>query len=242
MTIDTGPEAACTNGSWSIGYESLISEVLENDRRGAVLEGLQRFRQIELHPDPQMIGSDEDFIASSARLRSCFDVLDRAESAGDPVLIFLDSLDVQARLSGIIQRRYRLPAPPAIISGEVAGHRRQQRVDRFQAAPRGFDAMILSPRAGGVGLTLTRANHVVHLARWWNPAVEDQCTGRALRIGQERTVHVHLPIGTLGTGRRSFDQNLHDLLGQKRALMREALLPGEFDDEDKRELLRATTH
>ena len=226
----------------SDAYQSLISQVLEDDRRGAVLEGLQRLRQIALHPDPQMIGSDEDFVASSARLRICFDVLDRAESAGDPVLIFLDSLDMQARLAGVIQRRYRLPAPPAIISGEVAGHRRQQRVDRFQAAPRGFDAMILSPRAGGVGLTLTRANHVVHLARWWNPAVEDQCTGRALRIGQERTVHVHLPIGTLGAGRRSFDQNLHDLLEQKRALMRQALLPGEFDDEDKRELLRATTH
>lgn len=225
----------------SDAYHSLIAEVLEDDRRGAVLEGLQRLRLIALHPDPQMICSDEDFIACSARLRVCFDVLDRAASAGDPALIFLDSLDIQARLAGIIQRRYRLPAPPAIISGEIAGHRRQQRVDRFQAARRGFDAMILSPRAGGVGLTLTRANNVVHLARWWNPAVEDQCTGRALRIGQERTVHVHLPIGILGAGRRSFDQNLHDLLEQKRALMREALLPGEFDDEDKRELLRATT-
>ena len=101
--------------------------------------------------------------------------------------------------------------------------------------------MILSPRAGGVGLTLTRANHVIHLARWWNPAVEDQCTGRALRIGQSRTVHVHVPIGTLGDGRRSFDQNLHDLLERKRRLMRDALLPGGFDENDQRHLFEATT-
>ncbi len=141
----------------------------------------------------------------------------------------------------MIQRRYRLAAPPAIISGEVAGHHRQQRVDRFQAAPDGFDAMILSPRAGGVGLTLTRANHVIHLARWWNPAVEDQCTGRALRIGQSRTVHVHIPIGVLSDGRQSFDQNLHELLERKRRLMRDALLPGEFDPMDKEELLERTT-
>lgn len=224
----------------SEAYHSLIARVLEDDRKGAVLEGLQRLRLIALHPDPQMSSGDDEFIAASARLKVCFDALDRIAAADERALIFLDSLDMQARLAGIIQRRYRLAAPPAIISGEVAGHRRQQRVDRFQASPAGFDAMILSPRAGGVGLTLTRANHVIHLARWWNPAVEDQCTGRALRIGQNRTVHVHLPIGTLADGRRSFDQNLHDLLERKRRLMREALLPGGFDENDQRELLEST--
>jgi superfamily II DNA or RNA helicase len=222
-------------------YKALIANVLEDNRKGAVLEGLQRLRLIALHPDTQMSGSDAEFIAASARLQVCFDALDRVAAAGERALVFLDSLDLQARLAGIIQRRYGLAAPPAIISGEVAGHRRQQRVDRFQAAPEGFDAMILSPRAGGVGLTLTRANHVIHLARWWNPAVEDQCTGRALRIGQSRTVHVHVPIGTLADGRRSFDQNLHDLLERKRRLMRDALLPGGFDENDQRQLFETTT-
>ena len=101
--------------------------------------------------------------------------------------------------------------------------------------------MILSPRAGGVGLTLTRANHVIHLARWWNPAVEDQCTGRALRTGQSRTVHVHIPIGVFADGRRSFDQNLHQLLERKRRLMRDALLPGWFKDDDQHQFLETTT-
>jgi SNF2 family DNA or RNA helicase len=222
-------------------YDSIIAEVRDTNHKGAVLEALQKLRLVALHPEPQMAGSDAEFIAASARLKVCFVALDSIAQSGERALIFLDSIDMQARLAGLIQRRYRLASPPAIINGEVAGHRRQQRVDRFQAAPEGFDAMILSPRAGGVGLTLTRANHVVHLARWWNPAVEDQCTGRALRIGQSRTVHVHIPIGVLGHGRRSFDQNLHDLMERKRRLMRDALLPGGFNDEDQRRLLEATT-
>ena len=77
---------------------------------------------------------------------------------------------------------------PMQINGEVCGEKRQALVDEFQAQRGAFDAMILSPRAGGVGLTLTSANHVIHLSRWWNPAVEDQCTDRVYRIGQERTV------------------------------------------------------
>jgi SNF2 family DNA or RNA helicase len=118
------------------------------------------------------------------------------------------------------------------ISGKVAGAARQARVDRFQAAPGGFDIMLLSTRAGGVGLTLTRANHVIHLARWWNPAVEDQCTGRVLRIGQERPVEVHVPLAVLPGRRPSFDENLNALLSRKRALMRDALMPPDAHSGD----------
>lgn len=234
-------EEVAMPGKQAAAYDAIVAGVRGQDRKGAVLEALQKLRLIALHPDPQMGGSDADFIAASARLQLCFNALDRIAEKGERALIFLDSLDMQSRLAGLIQRRYRLAAPPAIINGEIAGHRRQQRVDSFQAAPDGFDAMILSPRAGGVGLTLTRANHVIHMARWWNPAVEDQCTGRALRIGQTRTVHVHIPIGVLGDGRRSFDQNLHDMLERKRRLMREALLPGGFDESDQQRLFEATT-
>ena len=100
--------------------------------------------------------------------------------------------------------------------------------------------MILSPRAGGVGLTLTRANHVIHLSRWWNPAVEDQCTGRVMRIGQTRDVEVHIPIALLPDGKASFDQNLHGLLERKRRLMRDALLPPSATEADKNALFEAT--
>jgi SNF2 family DNA or RNA helicase len=225
----------------SKAYDAVVAEARGANRKGAVLEALQKLRLVALHPEPQMLGTDDEFIAASARLQHCFEVLDSIAQQRERVLIFLDSIEMQSRLAGIIQRRYRLSAPPAIINGDVAGDRRQQRVDRFQAAPDSFDVMILSPRAGGVGLTLTRANHVIHLARWWNPAVEDQCTGRALRIGQTQTVHVHIPIGVLADGRRSFDQNLHDLLERKRRLMHDALLPGGFNEDDQRQLLEATT-
>ncbi|TDH61261.1 DEAD/DEAH box helicase [Dankookia rubra] len=143
-----------------------------------------------------------------------------------------------ARLSGLLQRRYHLPAAPMTISGRVAGAARQAGVDRFQNAPGGFDVMLLSPRAGGVGLTLTRANHVIHLARWWNPAIEDQCTGRVLRIGQDRPVTVHIPLAVLPGGRPSFDENLHALLARKRALMKEALMPPDAEPGELAAMLK----
>src|SRR5204863_1491339 len=137
-----------------------------------------------------------------------------------------DDLDLQARMAGIIQRRYGMAAPPMIINGTVAGVTRQARVDRFQVGPEDFDAMILSPRSGGVGLTLTTANHVIHLSRWWNPAVEDQCTDRVYRIGQNQTVHVYYPMAVHPLfGNSSFDELLNALLTRKRKLSERMLLP-----------------
>jgi hypothetical protein len=183
---------------------------------------------------------DQSFIASSARLTLCFEVLDQVVAAKERALVFLDNLELQPKIAGLIQRRYGLGTTPEIISGEVAGSRRQARVDRFQTGPEGFDAMILSPRGAGVGLTITRANHVIHLSRWWNSAVEDQCTGRVLRIGQTRTVHIHVPLAILSNGPRSFDENLHALMERKRRLMREALLPAGLDTADQEALYIAT--
>ncbi|AMJ59445.1 helicase-related protein [Bosea sp. PAMC 26642] len=100
--------------------------------------------------------------------------------------------------------------------------------------------MILSPRAGGVGLTLTAANHAIHLSRWWNPAVEDQCTGRVLRIGQTRPVFVHLPLAVLEDGRPSFDRNLDDLIRRKRQLFQDAFMPPEPTEDERDELFRIT--
>lgn len=227
-------------GNQLSAYESTIALARNAERRGAVLEALQALRSLCLHPHGDSADGDEAFIAESARLRAGFSALDRVAAAGERALIFLDDLDVQARLVGIIQRRYRLAMPPMVINGLVAGALRQARVDRFQSGPEGFDVMLLSPRAGGVGLTLTRANHVLHLARWWNPAVEDQCTGRVLRIGQTRPVTVHIPIATLPGDRRSFDQNLHALLERKRALMRDALMPPAANDQDRDDLFSST--
>ena len=122
--------------------------------------------------------------------------------------------------------RYGLKRRPIQINGEVSGERRQKLVDEFQNEHGAFDVMILSPRAGGVGLTLTSANHVIHLSRWWNPAVEDQCTDRVYRIGQDRTVHVYYPIAVHPLyGDSSFDELLNALLSRKRKLSERMFLP-----------------
>jgi hypothetical protein len=94
--------------------------------------------------------------------------------------------------------------------------------------------MILSPKAGGVGLTLTAANHVIHLSRWWNPAVEDQATDRAFRIGQAKDVHVYLPQAVHpdpSIGPSSFDLKLDSLMARKRELSRGLLIPGESESD-----------
>jgi SNF2 family DNA or RNA helicase len=220
-------------------YRAALEAARGADRRGAVLEALQRLRAISLHPGDTDERDDDVFISASARLISSFKVLDAIYQSGERVLIFVEDLALQPRLASIIQRRYRLPSPPMLINGQVSGVTRQARVDRFQAAGDGFDAMILSARAGGVGLTLTRANHVIHLSRWWNPAVEDQCTGRVLRIGQTRPVTIHLPLAILPSGGTSFDQNLQALLERKRNLMRAALIPMDETDGEHREVLDA---
>jgi hypothetical protein len=217
-------------------YAQAIAQAREGGR-GDVLMALQRLRAASLHPDPDAALDDDAFITASARFIRAFSVLDELAVTGKRALLFVDDLKLQARLTGLIQRRYRLAAAPMVINGTVAGSSRQARVERFQQAGDHFDVMILSPRAGGVGLTLTRANHVIHLSRWWNPAVEDQCNGRALRIGQIQPVTVHIPVATLSSQGHSFDQNLHALLKRKRRLMHEALLPPDATESERQQLL-----
>ena len=221
--------SAPMRGMQLTAYDAAVAIARDDKGAGRVLEALQRLRQVSLCPEVSDDLEDEALIHSSVRLELALQALDNIQTRGERALLFLDSLSLMARLAGLLQRRYRLADAPMTINGSVAGATRQARVDRFQAAADGFDVMLLSPRAGGVGLTLTRANHVIHLARWWNPAVEDQSTARVHRIGQTKPVTVHLPLAILGDGRRSFDENLHALLERKRLLMRDALLPPELD-------------
>lgn len=221
-------------------YEAAIALGRSDQGAGRVLEALQRLRAVSLHPEPDGSIDDAGLIAGSVRLRLAVIALDEIAKRGEQALLFLDNLDLMARLAGLLQRRYALATTPMAISGKVPGAARQARVDRFQAGSDGFDVMLLSPRAGGVGLTLTRASHVIHLARWWNPAVEDQCTARVLRIGQTRPVTVHIPLACLPGGRASFDDNLHSLLERKRILMRSALLPPKAEANELSSMLSSS--
>ncbi|WP_354407411.1 DEAD/DEAH box helicase [Marinobacterium sp. MBR-111] len=211
-------------------YDTLIKQV----KREEVAKGLKllhHMRGISLHPhapDSDASNEADNYIAESARLRTVFQVLDQVASKNEKVLIFVESLAMQEWLSFVIKQRYKLKRLPPRIYGETPATERKLLVDRFQERKGVFGVMLLSPKAGGVGLTITAATHVIHLSRWWNPAVEDQCTDRAYRIGQEREVNVYIPRAIhplYGDG--SFDAILHDLLERKRTLSRNMLIPME---------------
>ncbi len=202
--------------------------------RGAMLEVLHKMRGVSLHPDhPETVLGQpalyDDYIRRSARLTAAVETLDSIHAAGEKALLFIEVRAMQDLMAEILRHRYGLPGRPAIINGATPSARRQTLVGDFQADPVGrFNVMILSPRAAGVGLTITAANHVIHLSRWWNPAVEDQCNDRAYRIGQDKPVTVYTPIARHPEfGEASFDVTLDALLTRKRRLSRDLLVPAE---------------
>ncbi len=230
----------------ALAYDQVIAaaRVREDQQdRGWMLQALQQLRGICLHPvhpDASDAIEDDDYIGQSARLAATFKILDEVSAQKRKALVFVELLAMQTKLAGLIQRRYRLSQLPMIISGEIAGAERQKRVNRFQQDANIFDVMILSPKAGGVGITLTAANHVIHLSRWWNPAVEDQCSDRVYRIGQTRDVQVHCPLAIhprLDNG--SFDIKLDELLERKRQLSRELLAPPMVTEQEGKDLWQA---
>lgn len=217
-------------------YDQVVQRAMAargSGKRGHMLEILHRLRGISLHPvAPEDAG--QDYFEHSARLRALFTTLDAIKAKGEKALVFCESLAMQALLAAEFRHRYLLDHDVARIHGGVTGDARQLAVDQFQHRGPGFDVMILSPKAGGVGLTLTAANHVIHLSRWWNPAVEDQATDRVFRIGQQRDVHVYLPQSVHPSPAlkdSSFDLKLDALMRRKRDLSRGLLVPGD-DDSD----------
>ncbi len=198
--------------------------------RGGMLSTLAAMRGVSLHPlDPRQAPKDLDSYAQdSARLSAALGILDDVAAKNEKALIFVESLAMQERLASLIKTRFGLRNLPHRINGGVLGQRRQSIVNEFEENRDHFDVMILSPRAGGVGLTITSANHVIHLSRWWNPAVEDQATDRVFRIGQTRDVHVYLPLAVHpdpSLRPASFDLRLNALIERKRQLTRDLLLP-----------------
>jgi len=207
----------------------------------SMLRILHELRMISLHPTKPDLGGHDlaAYAAESARLKQTLEILTQIQEKGEKALIFLESLEMQSFLASAIQRKFGLPERPYRIHGGVKGADRQAYVNSFQQKPPGFDVMILSPKAGGVGLTLTAANHVIHLTRWWNPAVEDQSTDRAYRIGQSKDVHVYYPMAVHPSSAirpSSFDLRLHALLQRKRALSVQMLAPPEDARSDAAEL------
>lgn len=215
-------------------------EIVLHGGGGNMLQTLHQLRSISLHPAAPNELDLHGYIQSSARLAETFRILDEIADHGEKALLFVEARWMQDFLLGTLRCRFSLSEDPFVINGAVAGETRKARVDRFQDRT-GFDVMILSPRAGGVGLTLTAANHVIHLSRWWNPAVEDQCTDRVFRIGQRRPVQVYLPIARHPDfGDHSFDMKLDSLMEGKREMNRRVLAPTAATKEDVSDLYRTT--
>ena len=219
--------------------QNRYDQVLRQTRpgsRNAVLEAIQNMRAVSLHPynsEGTVFDTDDAYIAQSARMTAAFQALDEINRLNEKALLFVENLAVAAHLVLLIRRRYKLSHTPDRIYGATPARRRQQIVDRFSTAHQGeFDVLVLSPKAAGVGLNIVAANHVIHLTRWWNPAVEDQCTDRAYRIKQDKPVTVYLPQSTHAMyPKQSFDELLHEMLETKRAVAKGVLMPGEVGNE-----------
>jgi SNF2 family DNA or RNA helicase len=225
-------------------YTNIINEAhMNRGEQGAMLKALQHLRNCSLFSSEILEeGLTDTLIAESARTAATIKILDKIYAQKEKGLIFLESLKLQELLIPYLQKRYEMQYPPMRISGKETGLKRKKYVDQFQNGNIDeFDVMILSPKAGGVGLTLTAANHVIHLSRWWNPAVEDQCTDRIFRIGQKKSVFIYYPLAIHPKYKEmSFDQNLHNLLEKKRELSRAVLVPTTVTPDDYKFLYENT--
>jgi non-specific serine/threonine protein kinase len=205
-------------------YEQAVRELAEQiadttgiRRRGLVLAFLMRFKQICNHPSQWLgdgVWSEEDS-GKWARLREIAEVIAAKQ---EKMLVFTQFREMTAPLAAFLGSIFGKPG--LILHGETEVKKRKELVRRFQEdeTERFF---VLSLKAGGTGLNLTAASHVVHFDRWWNPAVENQATDRAFRIGQTRNVLVHKFV-CRGTVEEKIDQ----LIESKRQLSKDLLEGG----------------
>ncbi len=210
-------------------YQKMVDETLVKveestgiQRRGIILGLLTKLKQVCNHPalitDHTTI--DDQFRAQSGKLQRLEEMLEVALAEGDRALIFTQFAEWGKLLQKYIQTR--MGRETLFLYGSTTKNQREAMVDRFQNDPQAPQIFILSLKAGGVGLNLTRANHVFHFDRWWNPAVENQATDRVFRIGQIRNVQVHKFVcnGTL-------EERIHDMIESKKALAEQVVGTGE---------------
>jgi len=174
-----------------------------------VLALLTRLKQICNHPALALkeSGVNNGFSSRSAKLLRLEEILEEVIEAGDRALLFTQFAEWGHLLKAYLEQRWRQDVP--FLHGGSSKTDRQAMVDRFQEDPRGPQLFLLSLKAGGVGLNLTRASHVFHIDRWWNPAVENQATDRAYRIGQTNRVMVHKFI-TSGSVEEKIDRMIEE--------------------------------
>ncbi|MGD1699463.1 SNF2-related protein, partial [Dapis sp. BLCC M229] len=223
--------------------ENSLAEIEAADgiqRKGKILALLVKLKQLCNHPVLLQIkkGSKKKVEISdtnSGKLQRIGAMLEEIMSQGERAIIFTQFAEwgkvLQPYLEKILGREI------LYLYGATRKIKREEMVDQFQLDPQGPPIMILSLKAGGTGLNLTRANHVFHFDRWWNPAVENQATDRVFRIGQTRNVQVHKFVCT-GT----LEEKIHDLIESKKELAEQVVGAGEqwlteLDTDQLRNLL-----
>ncbi len=227
-------------------YEAVVRDTLHQveeadgiTRKGLVLSMLMKLKQVCNHPVQFLHQSDAYTPAEdksrSGKLSRLAELLEVVKSEGDRALLFTQFTEMGGLLKRFAQERLGLAT--LFLHGGTPGHKRDDLVRRFQEDPEGPPLFILSLKAGGTGLNLTRANHVFHYDRWWNPAVEDQATDRAFRIGQHRNVLVHkfVCVGTL-------EERIDEMIESKKALAERIIGGGdewltELSTDDLRDLV-----
>jgi SNF2 family DNA or RNA helicase len=212
-------------------YEAVVKESLERvvsadeasggdngiRRRGVVLGALMRLKQVCNHP-AQFLGDGSALPGRSGKLDRLGEMLEEALSVGDQALVFTQFAQMGHMLQAYLGSLFGIEV--LFLHGGTPQKQRDRMVSRFQR--RDAPVFVLSLKAGGTGLNLTAANHVFHFDRWWNPAVENQATDRAFRIGQTRDVQVYKYIcaGTL-------EEYIGELIEAKKALAESVVGTGE---------------
>ncbi|MFI7100307.1 SNF2-related protein [Streptomyces sp. NPDC050161] len=205
-------------------YRAVVRETLAKieaadgiARRGLVMKLLTALKQICNHPAQYLKEAAPGLVARSGKLELLDELLDTILAEGGAALVFTQYVEM-ARL--LEQHLHTRGIPTQLLHGGTPVAQREAMVDRFQSGEE--PVFLLSLKAAGTGLNLTRAGHVIHYDRWWNPAVEEQATDRAYRIGQTQPVQVHRLIAE-GT----VEDNIADLLAAKRTLADTVLSGGE---------------
>ena len=217
-------------------YQETVAELAERlkevdgiQRKGLVLATLMRLKQICNHPS-QWLGDGSWKEADSGKLLRLGEIIEEIASRQEKVLVFTQFKEITAQLASLLGLSFGRNG--LVLTGETAVAKRRDLVRRFQEDEQ-IPFFVLSLKAGGAGLNLTAASHVVHFDRWWNPAVENQATDRAFRIGQKRNVLVHKFVC-----RGSVEERIDQMIDEKAKLSgdilgggAEALLTEMKDDE-----------
>ncbi|WP_348539955.1 MULTISPECIES: SNF2-related protein [Spirulina sp. CCY15215] len=223
-------------------YQTLVDDSLTAiedaegiQRHGLILTLLMKLKQVCNHPAQYLQEKTLTRGDRSGKLLRLEEMLEEVVLEGDRALIFTQFAEWGKLIQPYLTRK--LETEVLFLYGATRREKRQEMIDRFQSDPNGPQIFILSLKAGGTGLNLTRANHVFHVDRWWNPAVENQATDRAFRIGQKRNVQVHKFVCT-GT----LEERIDEIINSKKQLAEQTVDAGEqwltrLDTEQLRNLL-----